>query len=178
MARKGRTELLTNETNQGRTKSASHAEFFIDSRTADDWIQQRNDAQHHGEAQGSYFELPWPMSEGILEHNERQHQNFDSEAFRGENKQQAVPTVDTTGSSSTFPGTPRAGALLVEAYGKLVGKRRNSVSPNKVLFEYSKFLVSFFLRVAIFLFQRLALPVPFLRPAPRFALRHSSSSVL
>jgi hypothetical protein len=83
------------------------------------------------------------MSEEIQLNNDRQHQDFDSGTFK-ENTQQAAQTVHTTGSSSTTrAATPRAGALLVEVYGKLVGKQQNTVSPYKVLFEYSKFLVSF-----------------------------------
>jgi len=42
---------------------------------------------------------------------------------------------------------PRVGALLVEAYGKAVPppkkKRPNQSSPDKVLFEYARYLVSF-----------------------------------
>jgi hypothetical protein len=81
------------------------------------------------------------MSEGILGNNDRQHYSFDN--YKAENQQQAEQTVNSAGSTSSSPATPRAGAFLVEAYGKLVGKQRNTVSPNKVLFEYSKFLVSF-----------------------------------
>jgi hypothetical protein len=96
------------------------------------------------------------MSEDFQLNNDRQHQDFDSETFKEDNTQQAAQTVNTTGSSTLRAATPRAGALLVEVYGKLVGKQQNTVSPYKVLFEYSKFLVSFRIATANFLLFRLA----------------------
>jgi CCR4-NOT transcription complex subunit 1 len=49
---------------------------------------------------------------------------------------------NTTDLSSSLPraSTPRAGAQLVEAYARVIGKNR-SFSPNKVLFEYIRFLL-------------------------------------
>ena len=98
------------------------------------------------------FELPWPMSEEILQNIVRQQHS--SNIYKESSTQETAQTAKSTGSSSTTAVKPRAGALLVEAYGKLVGKQRNTVSPNKVLFEYSKFLVSFPIPKSHFRIQR------------------------
>ena len=92
------------------------------------------------------------MSEEIQGNNDRQQQNINSETYKEENVQQAARTQPSTESSSTThrAASPRAGARLVEAYGKLVGKPQYTASPDKVLLEYVKFLVSFVFQRAIF----------------------------
>ena len=91
------------------------------------------------------------MSEEIQGHNDRQV--IASDTHTEEDAQQAAQTSHSTESSSSpFRPPPRAGALLVEAYGKLVGKQPKVVSPDKVLFEYAKFLVSFRILVLRFFF--------------------------
>jgi hypothetical protein len=82
---------------------------------------------------------PWPMSEGIQEKKHRvQHSLSSSEAENTEDDPEvALQPQSSELSSSSAP--PRAG--LVEAYGKLAGKRCQ-FSPDKVLFEYTRSLVS------------------------------------
>lgn len=94
------------------------------------------------------------MSEEIQGNNDRQQHTIASDTFQEEPPEEA-PTPQSTerSSSSTLrAATPRAGALLVEAYGKLVGKQAKTLSPDKVLFEYAKGLVSFLIRKSLFLF--------------------------
>jgi len=97
------------------------------------------------------------MSEGIQGNNDRRQQNFISDPYLEEKQQQAARTQQPTERSfATLRAvSPRAGALLVETYGKLVGKKPYPVSPSKVLFEYAKFLVSDFVE-----FPRDCRPVP------------------
>jgi hypothetical protein len=59
-----------------------------------------------------------------------------------EEKEEKTTQRDLALERSLFEATPRAGALLVESYGRTVQQRVKSLSPNIVLFEYSKFLVS------------------------------------
>ena len=54
------------------------------------------------------------------------------------------PEPGGSSSSSGRAATPRAGALLVEVYGRVVGKQSSSFSPNTVLLEFTKYLVSIF----------------------------------
>jgi hypothetical protein len=88
-------------------------------------------------------ELPWSMSEGIQGKKDReqleQQIKIDSEGSSSGTAHR-LRTTDSS-SSSIRASKPQVGALLVEAYGKIVPKQRG-FSADKVLFEYAKFLVS------------------------------------
>jgi hypothetical protein len=83
------------------------------------------------------------MSEGIQGKKDREQQEqyikIDSEGSSSGSAHR-LQTTDSS-SSSIRASKPQVGALLVEAYGKIVPKQRD-FSANKVLFEYAKFLVS------------------------------------
>jgi hypothetical protein len=81
------------------------------------------------------------MSEGIQGKKDQEQQEqpikIDSEGS-GLETAHRLQTTDSS-YSSIRASKPQVGALLVEAYGKIVPKQRGA---NKVLFEYAKFLVS------------------------------------
>ena len=83
------------------------------------------------------------MSEGIQGKKDREQQErhikIDSEGSSSGSAHR-LRTTDSS-SSSIRASKPQVGALLVEAYGKIVPKQRD-FSADKVLFEYAKFLVS------------------------------------
>jgi hypothetical protein len=81
------------------------------------------------------------MSEEIQgNHNRKQIHQTTEASF--EKKEETTTQRDLAVERSLFEATPRAGALLVESYGRTAQQRVKSLSPNIVLFEYSKFLVS------------------------------------
>jgi len=91
------------------------------------------------------------MSEGIQGNTSRQpsyqnqQQQHQSAASTNENsaEQETVESQQLLrGPARSFVASPGVGALLVEAYAKVVLKKQNRLSPNKVLFEYARFLVS------------------------------------
>jgi hypothetical protein len=83
------------------------------------------------------------MSEGIQGKKDQEQQEqpikIDSEGS-GLETAHRLQTTDSS-YSSIRASKPQVGALLVEAYGKIVPKQRGFPA-NKVLFEYAKFLVS------------------------------------
>jgi len=90
------------------------------------------------------------MSEGIQGNSnsqssyQKQHQHHQSAVSTNENsaKQETVESQQLLqGPARSFAASPGVGALLVEAYAKVVLKKQNRLSPNKVLFEYARFLV-------------------------------------
>jgi hypothetical protein len=94
-------------------------------------------------------ELPWSMSEGIQgkKDREQQEQHIKNSERSGSGTAHRLQTTDSS-SSSIRASKPQVGALLVEAYGKIVPKQRGFPA-NKVLFEYAKFLVSPIIRSTI-----------------------------
>jgi hypothetical protein len=109
------------------------------------FINGWNNDRRGGKA-GSHFELPWPMSEEIQRHNDRQRQILESSVYEDDIAPQAAQTQQPTGISRSPGQKPRVGALFVEAYAKLVGKKQLVLSPVKVLLEYANFLVRFCIR--------------------------------
>ena len=87
------------------------------------------------------------MSEEIQETHNQQKIHQSSEASF-EKKEEKTTERDFGLERSSLEYTPpRAGALLVESYGRTVQQKVNSFPPNGVLFEYSTFLVSTFICV-------------------------------
>lgn len=79
------------------------------------------------------------MSEGIQGNNDRKNP-LAVRDLRDDERQPSAQILVAT--ESTVCGHPRPGALLVEAYGKLVvGKPALSVNPTQVLFDCLTFLV-------------------------------------
>jgi hypothetical protein len=50
--------------------------------------------------------------------------------------------ADQPPSSPPRASTPRAGAVVVEAYARVLGRKNHNFIPDKLLFEYIKHLVS------------------------------------
>jgi hypothetical protein len=82
------------------------------------------------------------MSEGIQgKKDQQQEQRIKINSEGGSpGTARRLQTTDSS-YSSIRASKPQVGALLVEAYGKIVPKQRGFPA-NKVLFEYAKFLVS------------------------------------
>lgn len=78
------------------------------------------------------------MSEEIIGNNDLRAY---SSGNRDERNREEVRATQQVPGVSVSNNRPRAGALLVEAYGKALPKPRR-VAPNKVLVEYARFLVS------------------------------------
>jgi hypothetical protein len=87
--------------------------------------------------------LPWSMSEGIQGKKDREQLEQEIKIESEGSSSGTAHRLQTTDSSSSSirASKPQVGALLVEAYGKIVPKQRG-FSADKVLFEYAKFLVS------------------------------------
>lgn len=84
------------------------------------------------------------MSEGSQSKKDRLQNYLSTETEQPiGNYEEVAPSNASDPSSSSLPRalTPRAGALLVEAYARVVG-RNASFGPDKVLLEYIKHLVS------------------------------------
>jgi hypothetical protein len=83
------------------------------------------------------------------EDNQEQQQNQQhSEPHQQQEEEGPKPTrvePETAAGPSQSLGraAPRSGALLVEVYGRVVRKQHNLFSPNQVLFDFTKYLVSF-----------------------------------
>ena len=105
------------------------------------------------------------MSEEIQGNNEQQQHSIVSDTYKEEVEPPEGQTPQTR-ESSFLAATPRAGALLVEAYGKSVGKQP---APDKVLFEYAKSLVSFCIVKSQFLFRFFAPQLTPSIPRPRLS---------
>lgn len=93
------------------------------------------------------------MSEGIqgntsrqpsYQNQQQQHQSAASTNENSAERETAESQQLLRGPARSFVASPGVGALLVEAYAKVVLKKQNRLSPNKVLFEYARFLVSSF----------------------------------
>jgi hypothetical protein len=114
-------------------------------------------------------ELPWSMSEGIFQgKKDRQQQQQQQQQSLIDSAGETAQRLQTSESSSSSRAS--VGALLVEAYGKIVPKQRGFPA-NKVLFEYAKFLVSPFLINYFILFcpdDRESLPLLFFHPLQPF----------
>lgn len=83
------------------------------------------------------------MSEGSIRKKDRLEIYLSNEIESPPENQDDVATLSGTDPFSPSPraSTPRAGALLVEAYARVIGKHR-SFSPEKVIIEYIRYLVS------------------------------------
>jgi len=83
------------------------------------------------------------MSEGSQAKNHRQppQQHPNNNKSASANSSQAETISKTSATATVRAGQPQIGALLVEAYGKIVPKR-TGFSAENVLLEYAKFLVS------------------------------------
>jgi hypothetical protein len=83
------------------------------------------------------------MSEGIQGKKDREQLEQEIKIESEGSSSGTAHRLQTTDSSSSSirASKPQVGALLVEAYGKIVPKQRG-FSADKVLFEYAKFLVS------------------------------------
>jgi hypothetical protein len=94
------------------------------------------------------------MSEGIQGKKDREQLEQQIKIESEGSSSGTAHRLQTTDSSSSSirASKPQVGALLVEAYGKIVPKQRG-FSADKVLFEYAKFLVS---PINHFIFKRLA----------------------
>ena len=83
--------------------------------------------------------------EEIQGKQERQQNQQRSEL---ENEEEGTKARVAEPPSSSLGGraAPRSGALLVEVYGRVVRKQHNCFSPNQVLLDFTKYLVSFRIR--------------------------------
>lgn len=75
--------------------------------------------------------------------NHQQQQHKENQPEEEETKNKVDPDPGGSTSISGRAVTPRAGALLVEVYGRVVGKQKqNNFSSNTILFDFIKYLVS------------------------------------
>jgi hypothetical protein len=83
------------------------------------------------------------MSEGSQSKKDRLKNSLTSNTEKQFANNEEVTSNAADPSSSSLPraSTPRAGALLVEAYARVVG-RNPTFAPDKVVFDYIKDLVS------------------------------------
>ena len=82
--------------------------------------------------------------EEIQGKQERQQNQQRSELEQEEEANKArVAEPPSSSSLGRAVGGARSGALLVEVYGRVVRKQHNSFSPNQVLFDFTRYLVSF-----------------------------------
>jgi hypothetical protein len=81
------------------------------------------------------------------EDNQEQQQNqqrSEPQQQQQEEKPTRVEPETAAGPSQSLGrAAPRSGALLVEVYGRVVRKQHNLFSPNQVLLDFTKYLVSF-----------------------------------
>lgn len=85
------------------------------------------------------------MSEGSLQEQQKQQQQQISERQkRFEQLQQDSNQEATHLATESSPVLPRSGALLLEAYEKVLKSRPVAVAPNKVVLKYTTFLVRLF----------------------------------
>ena len=91
------------------------------------------------------------MSEEIQGNQEREQQQHRSElGLQEEEGSKAIdPEPGGPSRNAPRPGAPGASRLLVEVYGRVVRNLSTSFSPNQVLLDFTKYLVSF--RIPIFL---------------------------
>lgn len=91
--------------------------------------------------------------EEIQGKQERQ-QNQQRSELENEEEGNKARVAEPPSSSLGGRAAPRSGALLVEVYGRVVRKQHNCFSPNQVLLDFTKYLVSFPIhRNFIFVFQ-------------------------
>lgn len=85
------------------------------------------------------------MSEEIQGKQEREQQQHRSElGLQEEEGSQAIdPEPGGPSRNAPRPGAPGASRLLVEVYGRVVRNLSTSFSPNQVLLDFTKHLVSF-----------------------------------
>ena len=84
------------------------------------------------------------MSEEIQGKQEREQQQHRSELGQEEEGRKATdPEPGGPPRNAPRPGAPGASRLLVEVYGRVVRNLSTSFSPNQVLLDFTKYLVSF-----------------------------------
>ena len=85
--------------------------------------------------------------------NQQRSETQQQQQEEGPKATRVEPETAAGPSQSLGRAAPRSGALLVEVYGRVVRKQHNLFSPNQVLLDFTKYLVSFLIQSVLGIFK-------------------------